>query len=532
MKILAVIPARGGSRGIPNKNIRLLKGKPLISYSIDNAINSKFITDIVVTTDSAIIQSIAEAKGIKTLIRKSALCQDNTTLDAVIFDAQKGKKWDYIVTLQPTSPTLLAKTLDLAIEYTIKNNFDSVISVYNHPHLAWSRDINGSLKPLYLKRLNRQYLPAHYEETGAFLICKGDIIKEDSRLGTNNSIFEISEEEAIDIDTFNDFRLAESILSKKKVGIYVNGNPSIGLGHIYRTLEIADEFLSKPDIFFDKNITDISSFGTTKHNLIPVNGSDGLFNVLKNKDYDLFINDVLSTDIVYMAKIKKTLHHAKIVNFEDDGEGAQLADLVINALYENSNIPNAFCGDQYYISPKLFLFYPPIKIKNKVSKVFICFGGSDPQNYTEQLMNIIENNKTFNLQFIIVIGKANKKADELLQRKLEKVTILYNVENMPTLMSQCDIAVTSRGRTAYELATLGIPTISIAQNEREALHTFISAKNGFDYLGISPSAEIITKTLVNYINSNSTSRSNLQKQLLAHNLREGRARIMHLIRSL
>ena len=532
MKILAVIPARGGSRGIPNKNIRLLKGNPLISYSIENALKSNLITDIIVTTDSTTIQSIAEAKGVKTIIRDASLCQDNTTLDAVIFNAQKGQQWDYIVTLQPTSPTLLVNTLDQAIEYTIKNNYDSVISVYNHPHLAWSRDINSSLIPLYNERLNRQYLPPHYEETGAFLICKGNVIKETSRLGTNNSIFEISEEEAIDIDTFNDFQLAESILSKKKVGIYVNGNQSIGLGHIYRTLEIADEFLSKPDIIFDSTITDIASFGSTKHNLVPVKGSNGLFDFIKNKNYNLFINDVLSTDIVYMAKIRKTLNHAKIVNFEDNGEGAPLADLVINALYENSNIPNAFCGDQYYISPKSFLFYPPIKIRDKVSNVFICFGGSDPNNYTEKLINIIINKKITHVHFIIVIGKANKRAQDLLHIKLKNVTILHDVQNMPSLMSKCDIAVTSRGRTAYELATLGIPAISIAQNEREALHTFISAKNGFEYLGISPSDEILSKTLLNYINSNSVSRKEIQNQLLAHNLREGRARIMHLIRSL
>ena len=136
MKILAIIPARAGSKGIPNKNIRIIGGKPLIYYSINNAIKSSLITDIIVTTDSEAVRIIAKQMKVGCKWRDAALCGDAVTLDGVIEDAiPQGEKWDYIVTMQPTSPTLQVETLDEAIRYAIDNDLDTVISAINAPHL-------------------------------------------------------------------------------------------------------------------------------------------------------------------------------------------------------------------------------------------------------------------------------------------------------------------------------------------------------------------------------------------------------------
>ena len=138
MKILAVIPARAGSKGIPNKNIRIIGGHPLIYYSIKNALKSKMITDVIVSTDSPEVKIIAEQMGAKIKWRDASLCGDAVTLDAVVADAVPiNEHWDYIVTMQPTSPTLRVITLDHAIEYTVNNGLDTVISAINSPHLSW-----------------------------------------------------------------------------------------------------------------------------------------------------------------------------------------------------------------------------------------------------------------------------------------------------------------------------------------------------------------------------------------------------------
>lgn len=533
MKILAVIPARGGSKGIPNKNIRLLGDHPLIYYAINNAMNSKYITDIVVTTDSEEVGIIAKQMGVSIKKREPKLAEDHVTLDAVIYDAAKEYDADYVITMQPTSPTLKIETLDAAIDYCITNKLDTVISAINAPRLAW-KVVDGQKVPAYERRLNRQYLPPYYLETGAFVIAKKDVVSENTRIGRKVDVFEISENEAIDIDTFIDLKSAELILNNKKIAMYVNGNNSRGAGHVYRALELADEFYSKPDIYYDVNQTDVRIFGDTTHNLIGVNGIAELFEKVKEKRYTLFVNDILTTTIDYMIALRNCNPNAKIINFEDDGEGILRADLVINALYENSEISHMYVGEKYYIAPKIFMLYPPIVVNDKVNKVLIAFGGADPQNYTERLLSIISKSKYQDFQFEVILGKAKKNVDELLEkyRDFSNIHISHDVRNMPKIMSECDIAVTSRGRTGYELAMLGIPTIAMAQNRREEKHEFVSNENGFTYIGLDPSDYIIESTLDMYINMSREDRQSRQDTLLQHDLRNGRNRVMSLIESL
>ena len=533
MKILAVIPARAGSKGIPNKNIRLIHNKPLIYYAIQNALNSRYITDVVVSTDSPEVEIIASQMNVNVKKRNIALCGESITLDSVVNDVASGYDCDYVVTMQPTSPTLTATTLDNAIEYTIKNELDTLISVVNHPHLSWG-DEQGKRIPNYSKRLNRQYLPPYYLETGAFLISKAEVVTSHSRIGKKVDVYVIPEEEAIDIDTFSDLMVADVLLQKKKVAIYVNGNNKRGLGHIYRALEIADEFYTKPDIYYDINQTNVKMFGFTTHNLIGVNGFGELLSKLQEKEYNLLINDVLTTSIDYMIAIKKTLPNAKIVNFEDDGEGIYKADLVFNALYQQSNLSNVKVGEKYYIVSKLFMFYHPIDIKENVRTIFISFGGADPQNYSDRMLNIISNKKKYEkLHFIVVLGRAKNNVEALMNyNKYDNIDVLFDVKNMPDLMSKCDIGITSRGRTGYELAVLGIPTIAMAQNEREEKHGFVNNDNGFTYLGLNPSDYIIESTLDMYINLSVQDRMKYQYKLLSHDLRNGRRHVMGLINDL
>ncbi len=532
MKILAVIPARAGSKGIPNKNIRMVGDHPLIYYSIRNALSSTLITDVIVSTDSPEVQVIAKQMGVRCKWRQAFLCGDDVTLDAVIYDAIPKEDWDYIVTMQPTSPTLSVETLDRAISCAIENGLDTLISVINSPHLSW-REQDGKKLPNYTSRLNRQYLPAHYVETGAFVISRASVVKEDTRIGEKVDVFPVPERESQDVDTFSDLQSVFASLKEEKVAIYVNGNNKRGMGHIYRALELADEFFTKPDIYYDENQTERQVFGQTTHNLIPVNGIAQLFQICREKQYTLFINDILTTSIDYMIGLKSVLPRARIVNFEDDGEGTTKADLVFNALYKKTDLPQIRAGEQYYISGKLFLFYDPILIREKVERVFISFGGADPQNYSDRLLAIISEPEYQNIQFTVVLGRAKHNVQALLEyNRFENIEVLYDVSNMPELMSRCDVGITSRGRTGYELALLGIPSVAMAQNAREEKHGFVCEENGFSYLGLNPSDEVIEKELKRYLSLPQEERRALQEKLLKHDLRGGRKRVMGLIRSL
>lgn len=533
MKILAIIPARAGSRGIPNKNIRIIGDHPLIYYSIKNAINSSLITDVIVSTDSPEVRIIAQQMGVSVHWREEFLCGDSVTLDAVIVDAvPKATQWNYIVTMQPTSPTLRVKTLDMAIQHAIDNDLDTVISAINVPHLSWG-ERNGKKVPNYTKRLNRQYLPPCYMETGAFIVSRASVITSKTRIGAKVDVFEVPEDESQDVDTFDDLRSVAVALSRQRVAIYVNGNNKRGIGHIYRALELADEFYVKPDIYYDINQTDSSVFGNTKHNLIPINGIAELYQVCKEQQYTVFINDILTTSIDYMIGLKSVMPDAKIINFEDDGEGTIKADLVFNALFHDEDLPQVKAGEKYYICGKTFMFYEPIRIREKVKRVFISFGGADPQNYSDRLLSMICKTEYKDFEFVVVLGRAKCNVEVLMEfNKYENIDVLYDVANMPELMISCDIGITSRGRTGYELALLGIPSIAMAQNKREEKHGFVCNENGFSYIGLNPADEIIESNLQMYLKMSQKSRQRFQDLLLSHDLRGGRKRVMNLINGL
>lgn len=533
MKILAVIPAKAGSTGIPNKNIRIVGGHPLIYYSICNALKSELITDVIVTTNSPEVKIIATQMGTAVRWRNESLCGDDVTLDTVIYDAiDHTIAWDYIVTMEPTSPTLSSNTIDRAISYAINNDLDTLISVLNNPRLSWGIK-DGKKVPNYSQRLNHQFLPPCYIETGAFLVSKASIITESTRIGSKVDVYEVPEMEAHDVETFWDLQAVENILNRKKVAIYVNGNNKRGIGHIYRALELADEFYTKPDIYYDSNQTNPIVFGNTSHNLIPVNGIAELFDICRKEQYDIFINDILTTSIDYMIGLRTVLPKAKLINFEDDGEGQLKADLVFNALLSENDLPQVKAGEHYYISGKTFMFYEPIEIREKVKNVFISFGGADPQNYSDRLLSMISKKEYQEYKFIVVLGRAKQNVQELLKyADKENIEVLYDIPNMPEIMTSCDIAITSRGRTGYELAMLGIPAIAMAQNEREEKHGFVSNENGFTYIGLNPEDEIIESNLKMYLSLSRKARKKFQDKLLSHDLRGGRKRVMSLINSL
>ena len=295
-RVLAIIPARAGSKRIPNKNMRVVGSRPLVSYVIERALKSSRITDIVVTTDSSEVAIVAKQMGVQVHDRPAQLCGDDVPLDSVVWDvlSSTANDYDYIVTLQPTTPSLKSETIDAAIAYSEEQDFDTVISVINRPGLNWIQK-DDHVFPGYTERLNSQYLPANYCETGSFLISKPDIITETSRVGGRVGVYEVTPDEAISINTFQDLALAKVILSNESIGFFVNGNNELGVGHVSRVLQLADEFYAKPKIYYDFNQTDEKLFNGSTYETIGVDGVDGLLEALKKDPCNIFVNDIIST---------------------------------------------------------------------------------------------------------------------------------------------------------------------------------------------------------------------------------------------
>ena len=173
----------------------------------------------------------------------------------VRYEEKVGQKFDIIITVQPTSPLLKRETLVKAIKKLIDNeDIDTVISVSDDRHLAWTKDNEGRSISKYEKRLNRQYLPSEFRETGAILAVKRRAIKEDTRIGKVVDLVEVDRSESIDIDTYEDWWIAEKLLKKKKIVIRVDAEPLIGTGHIYRQLNVASRIVDHEVVFLmDEN---------------------------------------------------------------------------------------------------------------------------------------------------------------------------------------------------------------------------------------------------------------------------------------
>ena len=223
MKYLAVIPARGGSKRLPNKNILDLNGKPLIAWSIEAAKKSKKIDDVVVTSDSEKILNIAKQYNVKAIKRPDFLASDTaTTFDAIKHAIETlDDKYEYIVLLQPTSPLRNEKHIDEAIELLEQKNADAVISVCEMEHSPlWSNTLpeNLSMNNFLrdeVKNKRSQDLDKYYRLNGAIYICKTDRLLKEKTFFIKDKIYAyiMDRKSSVDIDDEIDFKLAE-ILSK------------------------------------------------------------------------------------------------------------------------------------------------------------------------------------------------------------------------------------------------------------------------------------------------------------------------------
>ena len=498
-KILVVIPARGGSKGIPRKNIRLLNDKPLISYSINTAKSSQYVDDVVVTTDDSEIALISEKFGASVIRRSEELSTDEVTLDPVVYDAmvQKEKlafdEYDIVITIKPTSPLLKVETLDRAIEKFEDFSVDSVISVVDDRHLNWGYDENNDRYfPLYMERLPRQELPKSFRETGAFLATRRSFVNEFSRLGSNIDIVEVSKEESVDITCFEDWWIAENYLQKKKVAIIVNAFEEIGTGNMNRCLTIASKLVFNDVVFFldEAHPLGIDMVNSYNYKYMIYDGFDNLFDKLEEYNPEIVINDILDTNSEYILNLKSKGYF--IVNFEDLGTGSEFADVVFDDLYEHDlSQKNIFTSYKYYILRDEFYFQPQKIITNSVNNVLIAFPGTDPNNLTEKVINaILSTNYEGRINVIVGIGYPDKEG---LVAKIESnpsVQVYTNVSNISEFMFKADIIFTSSGRLMYDICSLGVPTICLCQDERELTHAFSSNTNGFINMGLGEPLEV------------------------------------------
>ncbi|WP_042170034.1 cytidylyltransferase domain-containing protein [Paenibacillus gorillae] len=221
-RVLAIIPARGGSKGVPGKNIRMLNGKPLIAWTIEEANKSKYIDRAIVSSDDdAIIKTALEYGGDVPFKRPEYLAQDGTSgLLPVVHAIEELPGYDYVVLLQPTSPLRDNKDIDACIELCVKSNAFavSITEPDKSPYWMFQRGTEEQLVPL-IKEANatrRQDLPKVFVLNGAVYVASVEQFIETKTFLTEHTVgYVMPKERSIDIDTVMDFQLCEWLLETR-----------------------------------------------------------------------------------------------------------------------------------------------------------------------------------------------------------------------------------------------------------------------------------------------------------------------------
>lgn len=228
-KILCLMPARGGSKGLPKKNIKLLVGTPLIGWSIEAALDSKYIDKIIVSTDDEKIAGVARKFGAEVpFVRPAYLATSKARMTDVLkhaidFSVRRGDNFDLVLLLQPTSPLREAKDIDCAIELFFNKKAGAVVSVCeaeHHPWLSGTIPSSLSLRNFIVekaKNSNRQDLPVYYRLNGAIYLADVNYFRKNNGFMARKTFaYIMPAERSVDIDNKLDFEFAEFLKGKRR----------------------------------------------------------------------------------------------------------------------------------------------------------------------------------------------------------------------------------------------------------------------------------------------------------------------------
>ncbi|MFK7934873.1 MAG: pseudaminic acid cytidylyltransferase [Saprospiraceae bacterium] len=538
MSRLAIIPARGGSKRIPRKNIKPFLGKPIIKYSIHAALQSGLFSTVMVSTDDQEIAEVAQNAGAEVpFLRSSKNADDYATTVDVILEVlnQYSSNNQYFTSaccIYPTAPFVTAELLQKGLERLENDAYDSVF-----PVLPFSFSIQRAVNINQQQRIElfqpqhlnsrSQDLESAYHDAGQFYWFKTKAIQEQKRLWTDNSgVVVLDEMEAQDIDNETDWKLAELKFQLKGLGVRsqesadvsdtfkptvyfrADGNSKMGLGHVFRSLALAEMLSEEFDCqFIIRNplpelresilkicskIIELDKGSDTSEVSDPLNEAQDIADNYLNQNSIIVLDGYhFTTD--YQQVIKSS--GAKTVCIDDIKSYYFLADAVINHAggltaqdYSTTDDTQLFLGLKYSLLRKPFR--EAAKSRNtqgEPKKLFVCLGGADPNNDTISVLEKCAAAADFT-QIHLVLGGAYlhiTALNDFLQQSNLNVTIHRNLnaEQMVSLMKQCGVAVTPPSTIAYEYLSVGgiLFLKVIADNQLNINRYFLSEELAFSF---------------------------------------------------
>lgn len=490
--LLVVVSAPLHGEGLPRKVLRLLGERPLLARALE--IGRGVVPSagqVIVVTDDDEVAMRAEREGYKAVVDERSAGGPPLVAAAISTvllkeEAERGARFAAVLLLEPSSPLLKPIDLATAVQALVAGEFDSMISAPKEIHRTWLR-VDGHYVPNW-GQWPQATGEALYREPGGFMVSRRDAIQADGFLGPRVGLAAVPPERAISITTSHEWWICERLLRRKRIAFVVAGNRLVGMGHIYRTLQLAHEINNHELLFICTRDSDLAAqvFTANRYTTL-VQDTESLVNTVLAQSPDLVINDFLDTDEAYVTALQAS--GAKVVTFEDLGSGAQCADLVVNAVYGDPEPkPNHRVGPDYFCIRDEFLSAPERPFSVAAREVLITFGGVDEENLTARILALIwpeANRRGIRLSVVTGAGYGHAVALQALIGNIGSPLVLQTngTKRMSEYMARADLAFSSAGRTLFELATMKVPAIVMACNPREETHPFASSHNGFWYLG-------------------------------------------------
>ncbi len=532
-ELLAIVPARGGSRGVPRKNMRSLAGRPLIAHTLRAVAEAGVAERLLLSSDDTEILRWAALHGFQVEPRPAKLAGPEATISDLAAHVADELDWEGIVgVFQPTSPLLRADTIRRAVQHFVASDAASLASVIREPHYFWLEEGEpaAGARPLFGERVNRQFAQHPVlRETGGIQLARASGLRASRRIVSDQHLpFEVEVEEGLDIDTAEDLIAARMSLARGSVVFRVEANRKVGSGHLHHCLQLADEladhelrFLLRDCDEFVPELLDRYGYRWREERDLSADLRE-----LSGPGPNLVVNDVLDTE--EQDILAERALGFKVVNVEDLGPGARFADWVVNALYpigDDAGEGSAW-GPRYATLRSEFFDLPPKEIRADPKRVLITFGGTDPAGLALRCANLLAG--ALSQEVRVVTGPAGSR-----EGFPEVVDVASEQVSMAEELMAADLAITSAGRTVYEAAATGTPVVVLAANAREATHAHLGYESGVVFLGIGSLAEdeYIVQTVERLL-GDAELRRELSGRLRASIDGLGAARIAHRIRAL
>ena len=485
---IIVIPARGGSKGIPRKNLRPVAGLPLVVSAAFRCMGIEpegWDIEVVVATDDRQIGEVCEAHGITVALRPPVddeqpihvaveqvlqRLRDVGRIGALEFQSVDDADWDDPITSsehefdvvaihQCTSPMMTEGWLEASFEEFVESDerLASAATVLPERHLLWGED-----GPLYESRVNRQYAKTTvWRETGGLQLCREFPRLEPEygspMIGFPHHLIEVPEVESLDIDTHSDLFLANRSIGKAQIGIVAEVGHRIGTGHLRRALTLAD-LMSHHYVIIGVRTEDEDI--EVYHHIISEHGYP-VMDQTPLADFDVAVLDGPGTTESEIQALRSI--GVLTVTFESNLIPGT-ADLEFDALAAPE--VGRLSGPEFFLPRSEFAGLDPERPRNEI---VVTFGGTDPAGLShpvaEAIKRHLEVQPWFDYRLTLVvppIGQADIPADGY--------RVVHHPASMAALMASAAVVVTSQGRTVYEAALCGAPTVSIAVNARERSH--------------------------------------------------------------